>query len=238
MHRFMKTLAVIMLMLMTVLLAVGCANPEVSEKEGNAGDNNTVGTYNGHEYVDLGLPSGTLWATCNVGATKPEQFGDCFAWGETKPKTNYDMNIYNYYYSGDPDQLTKYCSNFAFGYHGFTDNLTILLPEDDAATANWGNGWCMPTKEQWEELHDYTSHTWKTWDGVEGRLFKSKNGATLFLPVDGTHGFYWSSELFMDNPSGAWVVIIYNVDEDGSGISGDNRHRYNDYSVRSVRSSR
>ena len=149
-------------------------------------DNGGVGhgSFNGHDYIDLGLPSGTLWATCNVGATKPGDYGDYFAWGETHTKAVYDWSTYQYCMSsqyGITNTLTKYCNMSDFGYNGFTDTLTILLPEDDAATASWGNGWRMPTKEEWQELLDNTINTWTT----HGRLFIGPNGNTLFLPAAG-----------------------------------------------------
>ena len=99
--------------------------------EGNSGG----GSGDEHAYVDLGLPSGTLWATCNVGADTPEGYGDYFAWGETQPKDVYNWSNYQYC-NGSHDQLTKYCNNSSYGYNGFTDNLTTLQPGDDAATAN------------------------------------------------------------------------------------------------------
>ena len=101
---------------------------------------NTTGIANGHEYVDLGLPSGTLWATCNVGASKPEDYGGYFAWGETNPKNVYDWTTYKLC-RGTDRTLTKYCNDSYYGYNGFTDNLNTLQSNDDAATANWGIGW-------------------------------------------------------------------------------------------------
>ena len=110
------------------------------------------------EYVDLGLPSGTLWATCNIGADSPEDYGLYFAWGETTGYSedtsdgrSFDWSTYKYC-NGSSYTLTKYCNDSSRGYNGFTDNLTELVPEDDAATANWGAGWCMPTVEQFDEL--------------------------------------------------------------------------------------
>ena len=158
-----------------------------------------------HEYVDLGLPSGTLWATCNVGADTPEGYGDYFAWGETEPKSVYNWSTYQYCMGSD-HTLTKYCDESSYGYNGFTDNLTTLLPEDDAATANWGNGWRMPTLEEWQELLDNTAVTWTQQGGVNGRLFTASNGNSLFLPAvgyrndgslygAGSYGYYWSSSL-------------------------------------------
>ena len=99
-----------------------------------------------HAYVDLGLPSGLLWATCNLGANNPEDYGDYFAWGETQPKDDFSWTNYQYC-MGSFNTLTKYCNNPDIGYNGFIDDLTTLLPEDDAATANWGDEWRMPPKE-------------------------------------------------------------------------------------------
>ena len=103
------------------------------------------GIENGHEYVDLGLPSGTLWATCNVGATTPEGYGNHYAWGETEPKSEYTKENYKYVkaYTKDFDDktyyaFTKYCYNSDYGYNGFVDNKTVLDPEDDVAHVKWG----------------------------------------------------------------------------------------------------
>ena len=158
-----------------------------------------------HDYVDLGLPSGTLWATCNVGADTPEEYGDYFAWGETHPKVTYNWSTYQYC-NGYSNSLTRYCNNASYGYNGFTDNLTTLLPQDDAATANWGADWRMPTKEEWEELCQNTTSTWSSQNGVNGWIFTASNGNSLFLPAAGyynidnlcyvhQYGRYWSSSL-------------------------------------------
>ena len=171
-----------------------------------------------HAYVDLGLPSGLLWATCNVGANAPEEYGDYFAWGETTPKDTYNWSTYQYC-NGSYNTLTKYCNNSSYGYNGFTDNLTTLLPEDDAATANWGEGWRMPTKAEFEELYNHTTVTWTTQNGVNGRLFTASNGNSLFLPAAGyrgssslyyagSYGDYWSSSLYTDYPDYAWSLFF------------------------------
>ena len=158
----------------------------------------------GHEWVDLGLPSGTLWATCNVGASNPEEYGDYFAWGETEPKSNYTWSTY-LWCNGSANSITKYCQQSSYGYNGFTDTLTELLPEDDAATANWGSVWKMPSIYQVEELFnsEYTTTAWTNQNNVNGCRITGKNGKSIFLPAvgfrydaslknAGSYGDYWS----------------------------------------------
>ena len=164
-----------------------------------------------HEYVDLGLPSGTLWATCNIGATIPEDMGDFFAWGETAPKEIYDMDNYKWYNSSS-DKLTKYCTD---DQYGTVDNQTELLPEDDAAYVNWGPMWRMPTMDQQQELIERCSWQWVERNGVYGRLVTGPNGNTLFLPAADYRGdnslnnvqsigAYWSRTLDSSYPSGLY----------------------------------
>ena len=195
-----------------------------------------------NDYVDLGLPSGTKWATCNVGADSPEDYGDYFAWGETTPKDTYDWSTYQYG-DGSSSTLTKYCNNSGYGYEGFTDDLTTLLPEDDAATANWGPDWRMPTKAEWQELLDNTTVTWTTQNGVSGRLFTAANGNSLFLPAAGyrdnsslynagSDGFYWSSSLDTDHPFHAGDFAFKS---DGCNMYGNTR--FYGFAVRPVCSS-
>lgn len=137
-----------------------------------------------HEYVDLGLPSGTLWATCNVGAENPEDYGDYFAWGETKPKDAYLWSNYQHC-KGSYETITKYCNYSYFGYNDFTDDLTELELNDDAAYVNWGTNWRMPTKEQQDELWMECTSNWTTRNGVDGREVIGPNGNSLFLPATG-----------------------------------------------------
>ena len=204
----------------------------------NLGENDLV-FVNSEDWVDLGLPSGLLWATRNVGATSPEDYGDYFAWGETQPKEVYDWSTY-IYSNGADDQLTKYCSNSDYGYNGFTDNLTILQPGDDAATANYGGR--TPTKVEWQELLDNTTATWTTQNGVNGRLFTGTNGNSLFLPAAGfrwdsslndagSFGYYWSSSLGTDLPISAWLFYFHSG---GQYVYYSNR--FDGQSVRAVRS--
>lgn len=182
----------------------------------------------GHDFVDLGLPSGTLWATCNVGATDPEDYGDYFAWGETTIKETYSWSTYKYC-NGSATTLTKYCNNSSYGNEGFTDTLTTLEAGDDAATANWGVGWRMPTREEFEELNNNCTITWTTLNGVNGHLLTGTNGNSIFLPAAGgrhdssidnadSHGDYWSSSLH-GGPDG-WDFDLHH---DNYGISWDPR---------------
>ena len=206
---------------------------------------NLTGSANGHEWVDLGLPSGTLWATCNIGASSPEDYGNYYAWGETSTKTTYNWDTYRYA-NGDYHKLTKYCNESDFGDNGFTDNLTTLQSGDDPATANWGSGWQTPSKSQWDELLQNTTNQWTTKNGVAGRLFTSKkNGQTLFLPAAGYrwdselryvgyYGYYWSSSLYTDYPNSAWY---FNFDSDNYGMDSYDYRNYG-HSVRPVRSAR
>ena len=142
-----------------------------------------------HEWVDLGLPSGTLWATRDIGANCPEEGGDLFAWGETEPKDNYTWETYKWC-NGSGESLTKYCTDSRYGP---VDNLTELELEDDAAYVNWGPSWRMPTLDQIQELISSCTFTRVEKNGVTLRLVTGPNGNTLFLPADGD---YWSRKTY------------------------------------------
>ncbi len=194
-----------------------------------------------HEYVDMGLPSGTLWATMNVGASSPEDYGDYFAWGETAPKDVYNWSTYKWC-NGSNVSLTKYCTKSDYGYNGFTDGKTELDPEDDAATANWGSEWRMPTRAQQEELRVECTWQWTTRNGVNGYLVTSNhNGASLFLPAAGDRwgsslldvgswGYYWSRTLYGSYPGSAYY-LYFGSDHVGWFYYG----RCTGFSVRAVR---
>ena len=193
-----------------------------------------------HEWVDLGLPSGTLWATCNVGATAPEEYGDYFAWGETEPKDVYSWETYKWC-NGSDTTLTKYCTNSIWGYQDFTDGMVELDPEDDAAYVNWGSSWRMPTVEQLNELIDNCSWTWTACNGIYGRLFTGPNGNTLFLPAAGhlgdnmlrssnSDGLYWTRSLGNTGAYYALALSFYS-----GGKQWWNIRRYCGLSVRAVR---
>ena len=193
-----------------------------------------------HEWVDLGLPSGTLWATCNVGADRPGDFGDYFAWGETAPKDSYSWENYMWCY-GYSSTLTKYCTNSSFGYNGFVDNKAELDPVDDAAYVNWGPSWRMPTYDQLEELRTQCTWTWRIKDGSYGHLITGPNGNSIFLPAAGyreseyinytdTWGDYWTRELA---PGYSNLARYLYLGEQLIGWDGSNR--INGYTVRPVR---
>jgi len=175
------------------------------------------GDVGSHTWVDLGLPSGTLWATCNIGANVPEEYGYYFAWGEIQQKDTYSWDSYKYCYNGNEYMLTKYCNNASHGYNNFFDDLIILEPSDDAAEVIWGAEWRMPTKEEWLELCRNTTNHSTTQHGIKGNLFTATNGNSLFLPSAGSRpdgiyyevcGSYWSSSLGTDLPCYAYSFCI------------------------------
>lgn len=222
--RFTKVLTMVMMMA-SMLFVTSC-------------EKNDDGSLTSDDWVDLGLPSGLLWATRNVGASSPEDYGDYFAWGETTPKSVYDWSTYRYC-NGHSDQLTKYCNNSSYGYNGFTDGLTTLQPGDDAATANYGGR--TPTKAEWQELIDNTTSQWTTINGVNGRCLTGSNGNSLFLPAAGDrwasslygasgHSFYWSSSLGTYYPDDAWYFYF-----DSGSQDVDYYYRFGGFTVRAVR---
>ena len=194
-----------------------------------------------HDWVDLGLPSGTLWATCNVGADSPEEYGDYFAWGETEPKGVYNWNTYKWC-NGSDDTMTKYCTYMSSGYNSFVDNKIELEHDDDAATVNWGENWRMPSEEQMRELYNNCTLEWTAMNGVSGMLVTGSNGNTIFLPgagysADDSHisvgkwCCYFSRTLCPYNSVTAEELSYY---QSGWG-SVQSNYRYYGYTVRAVR---
>ena len=192
------------------------------------------------EWVDLGLPSGLLWAKCNLGATKPEEYGDYYAWGETSTKEVYTWETYKYCTAVGEDgwvtTLSKYNTNSRYGT---PDNLTTLQPSDDVATQKLGNGARMPTETEWNELLDNTTSEWTTENGVYGRKLTAANSKSLFFPAAGYRrgselhragelGVYWSSSLYAGYPYRAWGFIF---SSGGRYVYGDRRYGF---SVRAV----
>ena len=205
MNRTLKAILAVMLMM---LFSAGCSKPDEPNDGGNGHE------LNGHEYVDLDLPSGTLWATCNVGADAPEEYGDYYAWGETTPKVLYDWKSYKYgRFIHEQYELNKYCTDSRYGFNGFVDSLVVLESDDDVARVCWGEGWRMPTIGEWEELFLNTTGTWTTLNGVKGWRITASNGNGLFLPAAGYWwddvlnadlGLYWSASLNKEFPYRAW----------------------------------
>ena len=203
---------------------------------------NEILNNNGYDYVDLGLPSKTLWATCNIGADKPSDFGLYFQWGDTvgyaKDQIGKDKQFnganYKWNPSGDGKTFTKYNK---------TDNKNVLDLEDDAAHANMGGSWHMPTPTQIDELINNTINAWTTQDGVNGRLFTSKKDGTksIFIPEagdawdgsvqgSGDYGLVWSSMLGTVIVDSGHVLRFYS----GLAYLYSSRSRYLGCSARGV----
>lgn len=175
-------------------------------------NSNGTGFTDGYEWVDLGLS--VKWATCNVGATKPEEFGDYYAWGETNSKNSYTWGNYRFcsnVVSNDDVRLSKYNSD---SKRGKVDNKTNLDLSDDVANVKWGGNWRMPTEREFRELINNCTWKWTTQNGVNGYLVTGKNGYTdcsIFLPAGGyrngvslifagSYCHYWSSSLSASFP--------------------------------------
>ena len=187
------------------------------------------------EYVDLGLS--VKWATFNVGASKPEEYGDYFAWGETESKDSYNWSTYKWC-NGSSTTLTKYCTSSSYGT---VDNKKTLELSDDAAYANWGGEWRTPTDAELTELRTQCTWTWTTQNGVKGYKVTSKiNGRSIFLPAAGhrddsslntagSSGYYCLSTLYPGSS-----VSAYRLYFSSSSVSGIGSHRYHGRSVRPV----
>ena len=216
--------------------AVSCDKDDNDDKD--AGKNPNI--YLGHEFVDLGL--NVKWATCNVGAEKPEDFGDYFAWGDTTTKyepgyaqsespewkngmhDGYTWGTYRFS-NETSNSLFKYCSKSEYGFEGGTDTLTILTPADDVAHYKWGGNWRMPTQADFDELLKNCDCKFTTQYGVKGLKVTSRKDSSqsIFLPAagdrldtglydGGSRGYYWSSSLEKDSPNEAWQLILKSHD--------------------------
>ena len=203
------------------------------------------------EYVDLGLPSGIKWAKRNLGASKPSDYGDYYAWGETEPKAEYTWATYKWMQAGQSDwkHITKYTVAdgqtegiwYDAGGTFIGDNKTTLEAADDAATRKLGSPWRMPTKEEIRELLDHCTWNWTTQDGVNGCEVKGPNGNSIFLPAAGyrkgsllyyagSGGDYWSSSL-----CAAYSGLARYLGFDSGGRGWYDNGRYYGFSVRPVR---
>ena len=196
--------------------------------------------------VDLGLS--VKWASCNVGATQPWEYGGYYAWGETEEKSNYSWDTYKYC-NGTYNSITKYSTSSS---HGTADNKTTLEPEDDVASVKWGNSWRMPTREEQQELLDNCTWYWTTLNGIYGYRVTGLNGNSIFLPAahyqysdmrpypGANAGYYWSSSLRIRSIEGydvdgyAYNLVFHNSTTAGLGINTSNNSRLLGYSVRPV----
>ena len=177
------------------------------------------------ETIDLGLPSGTLWASYNIGATKPEEYGSYFAWGETEQKEK--CGWYNYTHCNGSENT---CFNLGSDISG---------TKYDVAHTKWGGEWCLPTLDQVKELINKCSSTWTTVNGVNGLLFTGPNGKTIFFPAagylggevlnTGSYGYYWSGGQDPKNAERAYNLAVYNGTPNWL-----NNYRFAGFSVRPV----
>ena len=226
-----KTLIIVCLAALTIGMLSNCNNKNTKTTDA---DNNTAEA----EWVDLSLPSGLLWAKCNLGATAPEKFGNYYAWGETLPKNEYSKATYSYYnQEGENYSLNKYNTLEA---EGLVDSLTVLEAADDAATSILGDGARIPTDAEWQELIDNTTAEWTTQNGVQGYLLTAANGNSLFLPATGfqdgdsrlnkSTGDYWSSSLETLLPNNAHILNF-----GSTGLRVSNYERFHGSPIRPVK---
>jgi hypothetical protein len=192
--------------------------------------------------IDLGLPSGTKWACCNVGANTPSEYGDYFAWGETAPKSAYLSSNYKWYIGGDNHNISKYCTD---SNYGIVDNRTELEPEDDAAYVNWGPEWRMPSLSHMYELLNNCTSEWTMVNGIDGYLFKSNtNERAVFFPAAGfynikglkslgTGGAYWLSIYFYNYRPDLGICLTFLYGNMGT-LSGAGFDRQSGATVRAV----
>ena len=197
--------------------------------DGGNEDNDDSGEIAGHEFVDLGLPSGLKWATCNVGASSPEDYGDYFAWGETNTKAEYDWDTY------------LHCNDDG---NGWCDNGEATINSDisgnaqyDAATANWGGSWRMPTIDEMQELINHCEWEWIQVNGVKGSKVIGPNGSCIFLPAAGSRygasldygANYWSS-----TPNDYFDYFAYQLTFGSNYQNLKNYYRFHGLTVRPV----
>lgn len=219
--------------------AVAEGDAMITAKAGDKSATCSVKVESKMKAVDLGLS--VKWAACNLGAAKPEDYGDYYAWGETEPKENYSWSTYKWC-NGSSSTLTKYNTESSYGT---VDNKTVLDQEDDVASVKLGGKWRMPTDAEWTELMTKCTWTWTTnynGTGVSGRIVTAPNGNSIFLPAAGfrydadldyagSAGYYWSSSLYLytGSPYRAWYVYFFS-----GGVSRFHYDRYRGQSVRPV----
>lgn len=192
---------------------------------------NPSDTTSANDVVDLGLPSGTIWSISNIGAVRPEDYGYCFAWGETREKPTYDKSTYTWIDSKSQSFL-KYTPD---------NDYRVLDSRDDAATVNWGDDWRTPTSEEFDELINYCQYSWTEINGVKGARFTGANGKSIFFPAAGfrigsgvsgadNYGYYWTSSVRVGLESYAHYLNFYS-----DKANNDNIDRFLGLPVRPVR---
>lgn len=214
----------------TIISHAGSKSTTSKNKKGSTPNSKTKGVLNGHEWVDLGLPSGTKWATCNVGAKSSWQSGEYYAWGEVSTKKTYTIDNYKWLYN---EKFTKYCFS---NNEGYVDNKQLLEDKDDVATLKWGEKWCMPTTTQFAEITDdrYCVWNWcdsysKKYNGTPGyEIISKKNGNKIFLPCVGAYGKNYSLEGYGEE--GAYFAK--DVDKTESRQAGRLRFKMGGYMVK------
>lgn len=203
--------------------------------------NNLCPDSNHPHMIDLGLPSGTKWSCCNVGAKKPGEYGGYYSWGNTEESDEYNWEHTKWRY-GSSDYEVENAK-----YDPIIDDKTVLDPEDDAATANWGNAWRMPTSEECEELKENTTMMYFNADGVFGFKISGPNGNSIFVPSagrkSGTYtwsegqygsGYYWSSSLSSKKARNAQYLKYLYLTQGIYSRDVDEIERSNGLSVRPV----
>ena len=226
----MKTKLFILSSLALFMSACGGISPELEQ---------TSGTENGHEYVDLGLS--VMWAPVNLGASVIGEYGDYYAWGEAEPKDYFSMDNYKHS-KGGQNSYTKYCCNAS---EGTVDNLRTLEPEDDAAHVQWGGEWRMPSKDEWTELRTQCKWIYSRENGKKGWTATGPNGKSIFFPLAGAitwnesssrnkKGDYRSSSLGEKYSGTAYSVFMYSDDDDESEVTWSDGSREFGFSIRPV----
>ena len=212
----MKTLKLSILAIIAAMAVCGCEDDNDSDNNDKKEEKEEYKIdARGHDYVDLGLTSGTLWATTNIGSDSPYKSGDFFAWGETTSKTSSSWSNYKYC-NGTYKSLTKY--NFDSNYGDVDNNFSLDL-DDDAAHVNWGGDWVTPSKTQVKELFNECEWQWTSHNDAYGYTIKGRNGNHIFLPTMGyyssdrpiypMHGGYWTSSLYISKPWTAFIMTFY-----------------------------
>ena len=193
----MKKYLLYPLLIITALAAVAC-----SKDDDTQWNNSEKKYHNGYEYVDLGLPSGTMWAASNVGTYSPEGYGKYYAWGETTTKSDYSIRSYQYHNGSEYVNIGSKISGTQY----------------DVARAQWGGSWRMPTEAEFQELIDRCTWRWTSYKGINGYKVTGPNGNSIFLPaagtpkgeyygiIEGSHGYYWSGSLNESNQSYAYCL--------------------------------